>query len=377
MASVIRVSACLCVAAAALSVTGLAQAPPRELTIDAIYDPEQRVDFSGAPATNLRWVDDATYLQSRRAGRGVEWIVVDAASGDTTPLFDATRMENALAALPGITRDQAADSARSASITFNPARNGALVTIGDDLYFYGFVSDQAARLTSAAGAEEEATFSPNGRLVAFVRGHNLYTVDIGGRQERALTSDGSSYLLNGKLDWLYQEEIYGRGRFRGYWWSPDSLRIAFIQLDERPVPEYVVADDIPYRQTVEITDYPKAGDPNPLARLGVVPAGGGAVTWVDARDYVPADILIVDVDWSPASGSVVYQIQDREQTWLELNAADAVSGRSRRLLRETTKAWVNNLGSPIWLKDGSFLWFSERNGFNCITTAPTGLWCAR
>jgi hypothetical protein len=61
--------------------------------------------------------------------------------------------------------------------------------------------------------------------------------------------------------------------------------------------------------------------------------------WVDARDYRPNDMLIVDVDWAPA-GSIVYQVQDREQTWLDLNSADAVSGRSRRLFRETTPAWV-------------------------------------
>jgi dipeptidyl-peptidase-4 len=363
MASAFRLSACLCLAAAALAATTSAQAPPRELTIDAIYDPERRVDFSGTPATNLRWIDDATYLQMRRAGRGVEWIVVEAASGRTSTLFEASRMEDALASLPGMTREKAADSARAADITVNAARSAALVTIDDDLYFYDFTADRAARLTSAAGAEEEATFSPNGRLVAFVRANNLHTVDVSSRQERALTSDGASYLLNGKLDWLYQEEIYGRGRFRGYWWSPDSTRIAFLQLDERPVPEYTVADDIPYRQHVEITDYPKAGDPNPLAKLGVVAAAGGKVRWVDTRDYVPADTLIVDVDWAPATGAIVYQLQDREQTWLDLHTADPASGRSRRLFRETTKAWVNGNGSPVWLKDGSFLWFSERSGF--------------
>ena len=57
------------------------------------------------------------------------------------------------------------------------------------------------------------------------------------------------------------------------------------------------------------------------------------------------------------------QVQDREQTWLDLNLADVENGRSRKLLRETTKAWVNNNGDPLWLKDGSFLWFSERTGF--------------
>jgi len=363
MAAAFRLPLCVCLAAAALAVTASAQAPARGLTIDAIYNPERRVDFSGTPASALRWIDDANYLQRRRAGRGVEWLTVDALSGRTAPLFDIARMEEALAALPGMTREKAGDITRETEITFNPARTAGLVTIDDDLYLYDLAAERVVRLTSAAGAEEEATFSPNGRMVAFVRTNNLYVVDAGGRQERALTNDGSPFLLNGKLDWLYQEEIYGRGRFRGYWWSPDSARIAFLQLDERPVPEYTIADDIPYRQNLEVTDYPKAGDPNPLARLAVVPAAGGKVAWIDARDYVPADTLIVDVDWAPTTGTVVYQVQDREQTWLDLNTADPASGRSRRLFRETTKAWVNVNGSPTWLKDGTFLWLSERNGF--------------
>ncbi|MBF8300684.1 MAG: Dipeptidyl aminopeptidase/acylaminoacyl-peptidase, partial [Acidobacteria bacterium] len=240
---------------------------------------------------------------------------------------------------------------------------GALVTIHDDLFLYDFASNAATRLTSVPGAEEEATFSPDGRLVAFVRGNNLQVVDVGTRQEVALTTDGAPDLLNGKLDWLYQEEIYGRGRFRGYWWSPDSTRVAFLQLDERPVPEYTVVDDIPYRPTVEVTDYPKAGDPNPLVKLGVARVTGGAPLWVDLGKYSASEFLIVDVDWAPGEASVAYQVQDREQTWLDLNLAEASSGQSRTLVRETTKAWVNVNGSPVWLKDGSFLWFSERSGF--------------
>ena len=144
--------------------------------------------------------------------------------------------------------------------------------------------------------------------------------------------------------------------------SPDSTRVAFLQLDERPVPEYTVVDDIPYRPTVEITDYPKAGDPNPLVKLGIARVAGGAPLWVDLGAYAASEVLIVDVDWVPGAGSVAYQVQDREQTWLDLNLADAASGRSRRLFRETTRAWVNANGSPVWLENGSFLWFSERSG---------------
>jgi dipeptidyl-peptidase-4 len=272
-------------------------------------------------------------------------------------------METALASLPGVTRAEAGLIARSNSLTFNPTRTGVLVTIADDLYFYDIAVAKASRLTTGSGEEDVATFSPDGKLVAFVRANNLYVVDLAGQRERALTTDGTKDIFNGKLDWLYQEEIYGRDQFRGYWWSPDSRRVAFLQLDERPVPEYTVVDHIPYRPTLEVTDYPKAGDPNPLVKLGISSVSSGAPVWADTSVSATTEFLIVDVDWTPDSQRVVYQVQDREQTWLDLNLADIDTGRSRKLLRETTKAWVNNNGDPVWLRDGSFLWFSERSGF--------------
>jgi dipeptidyl-peptidase-4 len=352
----------LAVAVAALGGTLGAQAPPR-LTVDAIYHPERRVDFSGLPAPDITWIDESTYFTSRRGANGVEWVVVTADTGAATPLFDAAQMETALAAVPGVTRDDARRFARAGDLSFNSSRTGVLLTIGDDLYHYDLTARRASRLTEAAGSEEEATFSPDGRSVAFVRAHNLYVVDVASRRERALTTDGSAELLNGKLDWLYQEEIYGRGRFRAYWWSPDSSRVAFLQLNERPVPEYTVVDHIPYRPVLEVTDYPKAGDPNPTVKLGIGRVTGGNTTWVNLDTYAKNDILIVNVDWTPDSTQVVHQVQDREQTWLDLNLADAGSGRARRVVRETTKAWVNENGNPVWLRDGSFLWFSERSGF--------------
>ena len=345
MASRIRLTAALSFGALGLSAVLAAQAPTRPLTLDAIFDPQARVDFSGAPATGMTWLDADSYLQTRRSERGQEWLRVDAASGTTRPLVDASRMP------------------RANSVTLNPSRTGVLLTIDNDLHFHDFASGNTTRLTSVEGEEEEATFSPDGLRVAFVRANNLYVVEVTSPRERALTTDGGAEIFNGKLDWLYQEEIYGRGRFRGYWWSPDSARIAFLQLDEKPVPEYTVTDRIPYRPILEVTDYPKAGDPNPIVKLGVSRAAAGDPQWVDLASYGSQEILIVDVDWTPDAASVVYQVQDREQTWLDLNLGDAASGRTRRVLRETTKAWVNNHGGPVWLKDGSFLWFSEKSGF--------------
>jgi dipeptidyl-peptidase-4 len=335
-----------------------AQNGQKRLTLDDIYDPRTQVSFSGA-AAQTEWFDDDTYLVRRR---GMPWQKVSVATGQTTPLVDAEAMERSLAALPGVARDDAASAARGA-LEFDDAHTGVLVTIASDLFHYDIASGRATRLTNQAGLEELATFSPNGRAVAFVRAHNLYAVDVASGRERALTSDGSTELFNGQLDWLYQEEIYGRGNFRGFWGSPDSSRLAFLQLDERPVPEYTVTDHIPYRPRLEVTDYPKAGDPNPGVRLGIVAADGGAVTWADAGAYKQDEILIVEVSWTPDSRRVEHQVQNREQTWLDMNIADASSGRTRTLLRETTKTWVNNLGGPAWLRDGSFLWLSERTGF--------------
>ena len=366
------------VVATVLVQSTLAQSTPsqsslKQLSIDAIYDPQTRVNFSGAVPT-LSWLDSDTFVMGRREAALFSWQKVDAASGQASPLYDAAAMEAALAGLPGVSRQDATDASRSASLEFNPSHSGALVTLGSDLFFYDFGSQRAVRLTTQAGEEEEATFSPSGQLVAYVRGHNLYAVDVATQRERALTNDGSAEILNGQLDWLYQEEIYGRGDFKGYWWSPDSSRIAFLQLDERPVPEYTVTDHIPYRPVLEVTDYPKAGDANPGVRIGIATVVGGSaggdagrdIVWTDASAYAGTEIIAVEVSWTPDSRQVEHQIQNREQTWLDMNVADAATGRTRTLLRETTKAWVNNTGGPTWLKDGSFLWLSERSGFRHV-----------
>ena len=355
----------LAAALLAAFVAAPAVAQERPLTLDAIYSPVDRVNFSGAAEVPRQWIDDDTYLVVGRAGAGraVEWRRVSAASGDAAPLFDQAAMENALAALPGVSRGEAAARAYSGGLTLNPARSGVLATIENDLYYYAFASATARRLTSVEGREEEATFSPDSTSVAFVRDNDLHVVDVATGIERRLTSDGGPQLLNGKLDWLYQEEIYGRGRFRGYWWSPDSTHLAFLQLDERAVPEYTVVDHIPTRPALEVTAYPKAGDTNPLVRLGIAARDGGSLSFVSRDEFATQDILIVDVDWTPDGSAVMYQVQDREQTWLTLTRAPVDGGEQALLLTEAGDAWVNKNGSAIWLEDDSFLWFSERSGF--------------
>ena len=343
-----------------------ARAAQKDLTVADIFDPEARADF-GHPAPALSWIDDGHYHWPRtdRRTRLTDHLRVDALSGNAEPLFDADALETALAAVAGVSPDQARSLARRSSYVMNGRRTALLVTAADDLFLFDFRTRTLTRLTHTTGTEEEASFSPDGSRVAFVRGGNLHVVEIGRRPvERALTRDGSPDVLNGILDWVYQEEIYGRGRFKGYWWSPDSRRLALLQLQEARVPHYPLVDDIAAAPRAEDTRYPKAGDPNPEVRLGIVEASGSGPRWVDLSSYAEAEPLIVDVTWSPDSRRVVFQVQDRAQTWLSLDDADAATLQRRTLLREKTKAWVERQDDAVtWLGDGSFLWASERTGW--------------
>jgi dipeptidyl-peptidase 4 len=345
----------------------LAAAPERRLTLDDLYDPEKKIQWEGTPPVSLSWIDETHYRWARpdRKTKRTDHLKVEALSGQAVPLFDPDRMSAALRRAAGSSAEEADRLSHESAVTINEAATAALVTARADLYCYDFVSGQAVRLTNSAAGEEEPTFSPDGRRAAFVRDHDLYVVDLANGKERRLTTGGGKDLLNGKLDWIYQEEIYGRHKYRGYWWSPDSSRIAFLQLDEKDVPRYPVLDDAAFRPTVENGPYPKPGDPNPRVRLAVVSAEGGSPVWVKTDRY-PTDILIVDVTWLPDSRRLSFQVQDREQTWLELDVAEVASGENRTLLREQGSAWVENPGPPRWLKDGSFLLLSERTGWRHV-----------
>jgi dipeptidyl-peptidase-4 len=344
------------------------RAQEKLLTIDDIFDPAKRVNFSGTPA-NPRWFKDGVHyiVASKDRTASPRLLKVNAITGKSEPFYNSAKMEAAFDGLAGVGKDTAKRLANQTSYQMNPEETGVLINQANDLFYYEFGSDHAMRLTHNPEEEVGESFSPDGRMISFIRNNNLYVEDIASQREHALTQDGSAKILNGRLDWVYQEELYGRGNFGAYWWSPDSNRIAFLRIDETPVPDFPVVDQIPYEQNVENTPYPKAGDPNPIVKLGVVNAAGGEVRWVDTYKYPAEDRLIVRVGWTPDGKKVVYQAQNREQTFLDLNSANPDDGKSATVFRESGKAWVEVVDDGLrYLKDGSFLWLSDRSGWRHI-----------
>lgn len=362
----------------------LVSAQERMLSIDDIFDPQKRVAFSGRPIQVRGWSSDGrSYLEFINGSV----FRVDATTGERTGLVDSVRMSDALVRA-GLQADAAKRIAGSPSQQFNSQETALIFEYEKDLWVYSVAEGAVKRLTKDREDEIEADFSPDGRFVSFVRKNNLFVVDVLSGRERQLTRDGNERILNGYLAWVYEEELYGRGNKKGYWWSPDSRFIAFLRTDENPVPKFLLVDDTVTDQNVEVTHYPQAGDPNPTVRLAIaevtktpvlpniggipkvgakLPAAvarlGDAVKFVDLSKYKGGEFLISRVGWAPDSRAVVFQTQDREQTYLDLNSASVQDGKVTGLFTERTRAWVEAIDNPTFLRDGTFLFQSERDGF--------------
>jgi len=332
------------------------------LSWENVYGAAAPPDIVGSPLRVLRWLPDGERFLEMRDG---DIFAVDAESGGSARFVDEEALAAALATIPAIDAETARALADRTLVDDDPTASGALFEHADDLYWATLSGSTAARLTSTPAPEELAKFSPDGRFVGFVRDNDLFVVDIATRTERALTAGGSDTLRHGKADWVYFEEVFDRD-WNAWWWSPDSRHIAFLRTDASMVPSFTIVDDVPAAQRVETARYPKPGEPNPRVAIGVVSVAGGPTRWVDLSQYDPADTLVTGVGFRPDGKSVWFYAQNRTQTFLDLNVAPLDGGRPQRLVHETTRAWVTIPAAPRFLAGASFLWTTERSGWQHV-----------
>lgn len=315
--------------------------------------------FAGSPVTTGAWIDGEHFLQVKEG----KLLKVEARTGKSEPFADPEKIKQSLAALKELDVKTADKISRSTSFRANPDRTAFLFDIGQDLGLAHFDGTPAVKLTKSGGAKEYVSFSPDGKRIAFVRENNLFVVDVAKQEEKKLTTDGATDVFNAKGDWVYEEEIFNRNG-RAYWWSEDGSRIAFLRFDDAPVKKFNLVDLAPVRGRLESYAYPKPGEPNPFVKLGVVPTdGSGKPTFLDMGDYKPEDTLISRVGFVEKSNIVFAYVQNRTQTWLDFVAWESPDAKPKKLFRETTKAWVDDPGEPLWLEDGTFLFPSERSGW--------------
>jgi dipeptidyl-peptidase-4 len=354
-------------------------ATAKQLTIEQIF---AEGGVTGRAPETIRWSPDGTkvsFVQRDDAGEHGELWYVDAVTGEKKILASETKMSQLAPPASRIKDEREKERVARflvAAYTWAPDSKHLLFDSQGQLWYYSLDTGTAVQLTSSPDPSEDPKFSPDGKRLAYVRKHNLYVHPVSGEEgERPLTreekekdkdkdrdKDRDDNILNGEVDWVYAEELGVRSNF---FWSPEGREIIFLQMDETRVPTYPITDWLPTHPRVEQEKYPKAGDPNPIVRLGVVGSKGGKPRWIKLTDdddtYVPRFGWIRE-GWAWA------EVLNRKQDVMDLYFIDANSGRSRKVLTESAPdAWVNVNDDFRILKSGDrFLWTSWRDGHTHI-----------
>ena len=347
---------------------------PKPLTIEAIF---AEGGVTGRTPEDVHWTPDGqrlTYILRNDAGDRADLYSVDVATGKPTVLIPSEKL-NLLAPSDLKIKNERDRERRTrykvAHYHWAPDGNGILFDAQGQLWLYSVATGTAVQLVTSGEPSIDPKFSPDGKRISFVRKHNLVVHEMGERYETPLTRDQDENVLNGEVDWVYAEELDVRSN---YYWSPDSKQIVYLQMNETPVPTYPITDYLPTHPTVDRQKYPKAGDPNPVVRLGIVNAKGGKTSWITLpiqrseedpsgkRPREARDFYIPRFGWLK-NGVVWAQVLNRLQNELDLVFIDASSGRSQLMLAEKSDNWVPvNDDFSVLASGDKFVWTSWRDG---------------
>lgn len=230
-----------------------------------------------------------------------------------------------------------------------------------DYFLYNTVTKELTKLFG--GQVQEPTLSPDGKKIAYAKENNLFVLDIATKKSIQITADGKkNAVINGITDWVYEEEF---AFVRAFDWSADSKKIAFIRFDESEVPEFSMSvfhkDLYP---KVETFKYPKAGEKNSVVSLHIYDVNSASKKDINLSNY--SDFYIARMKWTNDANVLCAQVLNRHQDNLDLLFIDGNSGTTKVVLNEKDKAYIDVTDNLTFLKDNSFIWTSEKDGFNHI-----------
>ncbi|MCF6223487.1 MAG: S9 family peptidase [Flavobacteriaceae bacterium] len=210
---------------------------------------------------------------------------------------------------------------------------------------------------------QEPTFSPDGNKIGFVYQNNLYIKNLETSKTTQISFDGEkNKIINGITDWVYEEEF---SFVRAFDWNTTSDKIAYIRFDESEVPEFsmdIYGDNLYPSQ--EVFKYPKAGEKNSKVSLHLYNLNSekNAVLNLgkNKQYYIPR------IQWTKENNTLSVITLNRHQNNLNLLFVDGNTLQSRLVLNEKDAAFVDITDDLTFLKDNSFIWTSEKDGFNHI-----------
>ena len=322
--------------------TPAAQAPEKPLTVETIF---AHGPIVAHPPEDLTWSPDGKHLTYLDGGELIDLNPGVDSGSKSEPLKPHVMVSRAkMASISGASGSETdrdhRDRYKMASYLWAPDSSHLLFDSDGRLWLYDLHNGTAveAGFTGAASGDDPK-FSPNGEFVSYIRDHGLSVLRLKdpGAPATVVAPAPKPAILNGEVDWVYEEELEARSN---YFWSPDSKNLAFLQMDETAVPEYPITDWIPTHATVKMQRYPQPGDPNPDVRVGVVSAGGGKTVWIKVPIHAGQDYI-------PRFGWV-----DRKTLWIEtvtrdhkhrdLYFADAATGQAHATIQISDDKFVDD-----------------------------------
>jgi dipeptidyl-peptidase-4 len=311
--------------------------PAKPLTVEAIY---AHGPLIGHPPDELTWSPDGKHLTYLDGG---ELVDLDPGQNPEKPSAFVLVSRAKLAALSGASAPETdrdhRDRYKMPSYLWAPDSAHLLFDSNGRLWLYDLHNGTGVEIGFTGMASgDDPKFSPNGESISFVRDHGLAVVQLKYPSQPAIAvAPAKDSILNGEVDWVYEEELETRSN---QFWSPDSKRLAYLQMNESNVPAYPITDWLPTHARVEAQRYPQPGDPNPEVHVGVVSAIGGNTVWVKLpihaeQDYIPR------FGWVD-SKTLWIETLTRDQKHRDLYFAEASTGQARPVLQLTDEKFLDD-----------------------------------
>ncbi len=338
-----------------------AQTSAKPLTVEAIFAHGRLI---GSPPEQLTWSPDGKHLTYLDGG---ELIDLDPGTGRPHVLVSRAKM-TPLGGADGSERDRDHRQRYNlGSYFWSPDSTHLLFDSSGELWYYDLRNGTGLEIgQSGMAAGDDPKFSPNGEFVSFIRNHGLALIPL--RTAGSPTTqvapapspaaNNGQVLLNGEVDWVYEEELDVRSN---YFWSPDSRHIAYLQMNETNVPLYPLVDLLPTHATVSFQAYPQPGDANPDVRVGVVSAHGGRTDWVRlpfqaGQDYIPR------FGWVDEK-TLWIEVLTRDQKHRQIYFVDPSSGEGRLELEISDDKFLDE-NYDVSVGDGNIVLTGWTSGYN-------------